>query len=175
LRRLSLGALLHDVGKLSIPRRLLSKPGALTAAERNLVRRHTVVGSSILEAVALPDLDLAGEMARSHHERWDGGGYPDGLGGDEIPWAARIMAVVDVYDALLRPRAYRAALEEGDAIAVLRRGAGSQFDAEVLASFLDLDPAFRRADPRPAVAFPRAARTPHSSAGRYRNQPRRQK
>ena len=144
LRRLTLGALLHDIGKLSVPTDVLRKPGELTAEERDQVQKHTLVGAAILETPALSELDMPAEMARSHHERWDGAGYPDGLARDEIPWAARIVAVTDVYDALRRPRAYRPAMCETTALDLMRQGASTQFDSEVLACFLALDPSFRR-------------------------------
>lgn len=146
LRDLTLAALLHDIGKLSVPQALLAKPGRLTLDEHQQMQRHTEIGATILGATALPSLDLPSEAARSHHERWDGGGYPDGLSGTRIPWVARIVAVVDVYDALRRPRPYRTAIGEGRALILMRRGGRRQFDPDVLEPFLALDPSLRRVE-----------------------------
>lgn len=157
LRRLTLGALLHDIGKLSIPDAVLFKPGRLTAEERDRMQRHTLVGAAILGATALPDLELPAVVARSHHERWDGRGYPDGRAAEEIPWAARIVAVADVYDALRRPRSYRPPMSEPMALEVMRRGAGTHLDCEVLDCFLALDPSFRRIALQPGMPAPATA------------------
>lgn len=157
LRRLTLGALLHDVGKLAVPDEVLFKPGRLTTEEHDRMRRHTLVGFRILGATALPDLELPAVIARSHHERWDGRGYPDGLAGADIPWAARIVAVADVYDALRRPRSYRPPMSEPMALEVMRRGAGTHLDSEVLDCFLALDPSFRRVALQPGLPSPPVA------------------
>jgi two-component system, cell cycle response regulator len=124
---------LHDVGKLAIPDAILSKPGRLDEQEWEFMRQHTIVGERIVaSATSLSDV---APIVRSSHERWDGGGYPDGLAGETIPLGARIIAVCDAYDAMTTTRPYRKAMSEADAIAELRRCAGHQFDPRVVAAF----------------------------------------
>jgi len=119
------GALLHDVGKLRINERILSKPGPLTLEERVCVRQHPLEGERIVgDEVDRP----VTEVVTAHHERWDGDGYPRGLAGDQIPLAARIVAVADAYLAMCEDRPYRERLSEGEALRELRDGAGTQFD-----------------------------------------------
>lgn len=125
---------LHDVGKFAIPDAILGKPGALTDDEWELVRRHPVVGQRILAAA--PALVHLAEIVRATHERFDGRGYPDGLVGAEIPLVARVVAVCDAFDAMTANRPYRPALSAEDALAELRRCAGTQFDPAVVAAFL---------------------------------------
>jgi diguanylate cyclase (GGDEF)-like protein/putative nucleotidyltransferase with HDIG domain len=127
-------ALLHDVGKVAIPDEILSKPGALDAAEWAFMKRHTVIGERIVSAA--PALARVAKFVRSTHERHDGTGYPDGLAGDAIPPIARIVAVCDAYDAIVTKRAYREARDSSTAIAELRRCAGTQFDPEVVDAFV---------------------------------------
>ena len=126
---LELGALLHDVGEIRTPEAVLGKAGPLTAEERRRVEAHPVQGVEILETVPLltPALDVVG----SHHERWDGGGYPSGLREDAIPLTARIVAVADALDAMTHERPYRKARPLGDALEALRDGAGKQFDPRI--------------------------------------------
>ncbi len=126
-------AQLHDVGKVAIPDAIMSKPGPLDQAEWEFIRRHTVIGQRIVDAA--PVLVGVGELIRASHERWDGNGYPDGLAGDQIPLGSRIIAVCDAYDAMTSDRRYRVALSPADAVAELRRCAGSQFDPDVVAAF----------------------------------------
>jgi putative two-component system response regulator len=131
---------LHDIGKVGIPDGVLLKPGRLTPDEIAVMRDHTAIGASTLDAALerSPNarfLHVAREIARSHHERWDGEGYPDRLKGDAIPLAARIMSVADVYDALTSRRVYKPALTHEAAAAALREGAGTQFDPLVVESF----------------------------------------
>ena len=126
---------LHDVGKMAIPDSILAKPGPLDGDEWEFVRRHTVVGQRILDAA--PSLGITGALVRSSHERFDGTGYPDRLSGDEIPLGARIIAVCDAFDAMISDRPYRAAKSPGEAVEELTRGAGTQFDPQVVAAFLD--------------------------------------
>jgi ribonuclease P protein subunit RPR2 len=127
------GFLLHDIGKVAVPDAILFKPGPLTPEERALVRRHPVVGAEILRHVDF--LEDAKIVVRHHHERWDGGGYPDGLAGEAIPSAARVFAVADALDALTSERPYRAAIRFAEARRAIRAGAGSQFDPEIVAAY----------------------------------------
>ncbi len=124
---------LHDVGKVAIPDDILLKAGPLTEEEWSFIRRHPVAGERIIAAA--PDLGAVAKLVRSSHERWDGHGYPDALGGDDIPLGSRIIAVADAFDAMTAGRSYRAAISQEDAIAELRDCAGSQFDAVVVEAF----------------------------------------
>lgn len=128
------GALLHDIGKLSIPDHILRKPGPLEEAERKEMQKHPVYAREMLAGI--PFLEQPARVAYSHHERWDGTGYPDGLKGDEIPLAARLFAVVDVWDALSSERVYRSAWPPEQVIAYLRANAGTQFDPQIVDAFL---------------------------------------
>jgi len=136
LENLRHGALLHDVGKIGVRDAVLSKPGPLDEDEWTEMRHHTVLGHELL--LGLPGLREATAVVRSHHERWDGGGYPDGLAGAAIPRLARIFAVVDVYDALSSDRPYRRAWGEDAVRAHLRAERGRQFDPEAVDALLDL-------------------------------------
>jgi HD-GYP domain-containing protein (c-di-GMP phosphodiesterase class II) len=124
------GALLHDLGKLIVAEEILEKPGPLTEEEWKVVKRHPDVGARMIEP--LESLSGALPVIRHHHERPDGTGYPDGLEGDEIPIAARIVATVDAYDVMLRGRPYRTKSSPAEALQELRRGAGGQFDVRVV-------------------------------------------
>jgi diguanylate cyclase (GGDEF)-like protein len=126
-------AALHDVGKVGIPDAILSKPGALDETERQFMRKHTIIGERILAAA--PVLAEAGKIVRSTHERYDGSGYPDGLVGEQIPVAARIIAVCDAYDVMTVGGSYRESIPHELAIAELRRFAGSQFDPAIVEEF----------------------------------------
>lgn len=130
---LEFGFLLHDVGKVAIPDAILYKPGPLTSEERALMAKHPEIGAEIVGGIEF----LAGavEVVRSHHERWDGHGYPDGLHGEEIPLAARVFAVADVLDALTTDRPYRPASTIRVAREMITAGAGSQFDPRVIDAF----------------------------------------
>ena len=137
------GFLLHDVGKIGIPDRILLKRGPLTSAERRLMQTHAVLGEQLLEAVPL--LRHEGLLVvRSHHERWDGRGYPDRLSGAAIPLGARIFAVADTLDAITSDRPYRQAGAWDAAVAEIVRLAGKQFDPEVVDAFRDVEPSLRR-------------------------------
>jgi putative nucleotidyltransferase with HDIG domain len=127
--------LLHDVGKIAIEERVLAKPGPLDSEEWRIVRRHPEIGARLVRE-ALGMGDEAASAVRHHHERFDGRGYPDGLAGEEIPLAARIVAVVDAFDAMTSDRPYRRALSVGQARAELARCAGSHFCPDVVAAFL---------------------------------------
>ena len=134
---LRLAAPLHDIGKIGIPATLLRKPGPLDDGERALMQEHTLHGRELLGGSGNDLLELAATIAWTHHERWDGGGYPLGLAGDEIPLAGRIVAVADVFDALTSDRPYRPARTAGEAVAMLRAGRGSAFDPAVVDAFLE--------------------------------------
>jgi diguanylate cyclase (GGDEF)-like protein/putative nucleotidyltransferase with HDIG domain len=135
IEALKIGALLHDVGKLAVPDHILNKPGKLTAAEFEKMKIHPIVGAQILERVGFPYPVVP--VVRHHHERWDGTGYPDGLTGDEIPITARILSVVDCFDAVHEDRQYRRGLTRDQAIELLRKAAGTQFDPGVVGLFLE--------------------------------------
>jgi len=127
---------LHDIGKLGIPDEILLKPAELSAGERRLMERHTEIGFRILAGSGSHLLELAAGIALTHHERFDGRGYPRGLACEEIPMAGRIAAVADVFDALTTDRVYRSALEPREAARLMRAGSGSQFDPAVLEALL---------------------------------------
>ena len=139
LRLLVLAAPLHDVGKIGVPDTVLRKSGLLTAAERAVMRRHTLIGARMLSSSDSPVLRLAERVALRHHERWDGGGYPDGLAGHQIPLAARIVAVADVFDALCCARPYKPPWTIEKSVVEVLGGAGTQFDPDVIAAFAELD------------------------------------
>ncbi len=159
---------LHDLGKLAVPDQVLEKSGALSDSEWELMRQHTVIGERILSAA--PALRPVGRLVRSSHERWDGGGYPDGLAGEQIPLGSRIIAVCDAYDAIVSERSYDAVRSPWEALAELRHQAGSPFDprvVEVLCEHLegDVAPGPSRRSER-ASGDARADRFPSSDAGR---------
>src|SRR5437588_1622375 len=131
---LRVGSYLHDVGKLAVPDHILNKPGALTPAEFEKTKVHTVVGAEILTRVNFPYPVLP--IVRHHHERWDGCGYPDGLSGEEIPVTARIMAIVDCFDSVREERPFRPGLPRDQAIEMLRKEARSHFDPELVSLFI---------------------------------------
>ncbi|MFL5897089.1 MAG: HD domain-containing phosphohydrolase [Solirubrobacterales bacterium] len=126
---------LHDIGKIAIPDEILRKEGELTAAEWELMRKHTIIGERILDAA--PALGPVASVVRSTHERWDGSGYPDRLAAKEIPLGARIIFICDAYHATTEGRAYRAALAEEQALEELRAGAGTQFDPDLVRTFCE--------------------------------------
>jgi two-component system cell cycle response regulator len=134
LRKLVAAAELHDIGKAAIPEAILDKPGKLDAQERAFVERHTLIGERIIAAA--PTGRPVATIVRATHERYDGRGYPDGLAGEQIPLAARIIAICDTYDAMTSARSYRAALPAQQALAEIRRCAGSQFDPRLAEVFL---------------------------------------
>jgi diguanylate cyclase (GGDEF)-like protein len=130
LKRLELGALLHDIGKIGIPSDILSKPGRLTADERAIMETHPELGERIIAPI--DRLQEVGAIVRHCHERWDGGGYPDGLAGKEVPLESRIIFVCDAYHAMTTDRPYRKRLSHPEAVRRLRESAGTQFDADVV-------------------------------------------
>ena len=135
LRLIRLAALLHDIGKIGIPGSILHKPGPLTEEEWVIMRRHPEIGRQILAQLG-GIFQLLSRIVVAHHERWDGQGYPSGLAKEEIPLGARILAVVDSYDAMTSDRLYRAAFSVTKARAELRRCAGRQYDPQVVEAFL---------------------------------------
>jgi putative two-component system response regulator len=145
------GFLLHDMGKIAIPDQILQKPGPLTRGERRRMQEHTVLGEQMLAGVAV----LAGEglrVVRSHHERWDGRGYPDGLGGSEVPLGARVFAVADALDAMTSDRPYRKALHWSAASEEIVAQSGKQFDPEVVDAFRAREPELREVQRELAAA-----------------------
>ncbi len=130
---------LHDVGKIGIPDRILLKAGRLTPEEFDVIKTHTTIGAKILSGGRFQLLRMAEEIALTHHERWDGTGYPQGLKGDSIPLAGRIVAIADAFDALTHERPYKRAWPVKEAAAELKRCAGTQFDPELVRVFLALN------------------------------------
>jgi hypothetical protein len=126
---------LHDLGKIAIPDSILLKPGRLEPEEFEVVKTHAVLGARVLAEGDSEVLAVAEWIARSHHERWDGDGYPDGLTGEAIPLVARVVAVADVFDVLVHERPYKEAWSVEDAAREIRSGAGTQFDPDVVAAF----------------------------------------
>jgi CHASE2 domain-containing sensor protein len=161
-------SLLHDVGKIGVPDAVLLQAGELTEEDRAIMRRHTTVGGAILSGSSAPIMRMAEEIALTHHEHWDGSGYPNGLAGEEIPLAGRICAVCDVFDALLSERPYKEPWRVDEALAELRRERAAHFDPRVVDAFIsivdDLDPSLlapSRAHapggrPAPRAAAPRS-------------------
>ena len=146
---------LHDIGKVGLPDRVLLKPGKLTEEEFEIMKTHTTLGrDAIAQAeqavgVELDFFTFAKEIAYSHQEKWDGTGYPLGLAGEQIPVSARLMAVADVYDALISRRVYKAALSHEDAVAIIAQTRGRHFDPDVVDAFLALQDTFHAI----AIAF----------------------
>lgn len=131
-RTLALAGPLHDVGKIGIPDNILLKPARLTTEEFEVMKTHTLIGARILSGSAVPILQRAEELALSHHEKWDGSGYPNGLTGEEIPLSGRILAVADVLDALTHHRPYRAAWPVSEAFDFIRSCSGAHFDPDLV-------------------------------------------
>ncbi len=144
VQNIRLAAPMHDLGKIGIPDAILQKPAGLTSEEFAVMKTHTVIGARMLEGSESAILQLAHEIALAHHERWNGTGYPRGLAGLEIPEVARILAIVDVYDALTHRRVYREALPEYEAMEIMEQGRGTHFDPFLFGVFLSLLPEIRR-------------------------------
>lgn len=142
--KLRMAAPMHDVGKIGIPDTILQKPGKLTDGEFKVMKTHTTIGAKMLSGSESPMLQMAQEIAFCHHERWDGTGYPQRLSGPFIPESARIVAIVDVYDALSHDRVYRPAMAEEKVLAILNDGRGTHFDPMLLHLFLGLLPEMRQ-------------------------------
>jgi diguanylate cyclase (GGDEF)-like protein/putative nucleotidyltransferase with HDIG domain len=134
VRALRAGALLHDIGKLAVPDHILNKPANLSAAEFEKTKIHTIVGAEILSRVNFPYPVIP--IVKHHHERWDGRGYPEGLTGEQIPITARIMSVVDCFDSVREHRPFRPGMTREEAIALLRKGAGTHFDPSIVELFV---------------------------------------
>jgi HD-GYP domain-containing protein (c-di-GMP phosphodiesterase class II) len=136
LDALTLGALLHDVGKIGVPDRILQKPGRLTDEEYQVIKRHPLLGARMLSPIK--ELAPAVPAVRYHHERFDGKGYPDGLRGEEIPLAARIVSVVDAYDSMVRERPYGYGVSREAALEEIEDNSGVQFDPRVVRTLLEM-------------------------------------
>ncbi len=147
--RLFKAAPLHDIGKVGIPDRILLKPGRLDADEFEIMKTHTTLGRNAIEnalqrvGVSVPLLEVAKEIALSHQEKWDGSGYPEGLAGEAIPLSARLMAVADVYDALISRRVYKAPMSHEQATEIIIAGRGRHFDPDISDAFVVLEQQFR--------------------------------
>jgi response regulator RpfG family c-di-GMP phosphodiesterase len=141
VRLVRAAAPLHDLGKIAIPDHVLLKPGKLTNEEFEVVKTHAVLGARVLAGAESPVLQAAERVARSHHERWDGSGYPDGLAAEEIPLEGRLVHVADVFDVLVHERPYKESWTVEAAAEEIQRGAGTQFDPEVVRAFAALDAA----------------------------------
>jgi HD-GYP domain-containing protein (c-di-GMP phosphodiesterase class II) len=151
LREVALGAALHDVGKVSVRPEVLAKPGPLSRDELSHIRAHPVEGAWLISGVA--SLTAALPYVLFHHERWDGGGYPTGRAGVEIPAEGRLLAVVDAYDAMISSRPYRGPIAVEEALGEVERCSGSQFDPDVARAFLDaFDAGEIAAEPVPQAA-----------------------
>lgn len=135
---------LHDIGKVGIPDYILLKPGPLTAEEYEIMKTHTALGRDAIEqaenqlGIKVDFLQVAKEIAYSHQEKWDGSGYPDGLKGEEIPLSARLMAIADVYDALISRRVYKSPMLHSEAAAIIAKGKGKHFDPELVDCFMTI-------------------------------------
>ena len=145
--RIRYAAPLHDVGKIAIPDSILLKPGRLDAEEFEVVKTHADAGARVLADGDSELLEVAEQIARHHHERWDGAGYPDGLGGDDIPLVARLVHVADVFDVLVNERPYKESWSVGDAAEEISGGAGTQFDPEIVEAFVAIGPRAWQAAP----------------------------
>jgi putative nucleotidyltransferase with HDIG domain len=136
IQAIKAASLLHDIGKLAIPEHILNKPGRLTPAEYEIMKRHATIGADILSVAGFPF--AVAPIVRHHHENWDGSGYPDGRAGDAIPVGSRILAVVDCYDALTSDRPYRPKMEDREALQILRDRRGTMYDPQVVDTFLSI-------------------------------------
>lgn len=152
-----IGALLHDVGKIEVPTEILTKNGPLSPEERAIMERHAAIGAELLRDIEFPWDVLP--MIRSHHERWDGRGYPDQLEGETIPLTARVLCIADVFDALASDRPYRVAFPRDEALAIMEKDVGKAFDPALFPRFLQvvtrpgvaMNPPIRQPDARQSV------------------------
>ncbi len=165
IKLLFTSAPLHDIGKIGIPDRILLKPGRFTPEEFEIMKTHTTLGRDAIEhaearlGMRVDFLHMAKEIAYGHQEKWDGSGYPEGKAGDAIPISARLMAVADVYDALISRRVYKDGMPHEVAVQIIREGRASHFDPDICDAFLDIVPAFQ------AIAA-RFADSDHDMAGK---------
>jgi putative nucleotidyltransferase with HDIG domain len=136
-RKVEFSALLHDVGKIAVPKEIINKPGELNESEWEIIKTHTIEGQRMLERVGGLMCEI-GLIVRSSHEHWDGTGYPDGLAGDQIPLEARIVAACDAFNAMTTTRSYRAAMSRHAAIEELEAHAGTQFDPRVISALIEM-------------------------------------
>jgi len=136
IEKIRIVGLLHDIGKIGIPESILNNPGKLTALEYYIMKEHPLKGVKIIQAI--DGMEEVALWVKHHHERWDGQGYPDGLAGEQVPLASRIIAVADTFDAMVSNRAYRRAMTHAKALEILRDVAGSQHDPAMTQCFLDL-------------------------------------
>lgn len=143
VENIRLASPMHDIGKIGVPDQILQKPGKLTPAEFDVIKTHTTIGGQILKNSDFAMIKAGHDIAMGHHEKWDGSGYPLGLSGERIPKSARLVAVVDVYDALSNDRVYRKALPEDQVLDIMEQGRASHFDPAFFDMFMDLLPRFR--------------------------------
>lgn len=172
VRLIEASSVLHDIGKVGIADAILHKPAALTSHERTEVQKHPVIGGDCLAEIerrlgASNFLQMAREIALFHHERWDGTGYPAGLKGEDIPLAARIVAIADNYDALVSRRPYKEPYTHETSVDLIRNGSGTQFDPKLIEVFLEIEPEFRDIARQYAAAARAAARTGRGTAGKH--------
>ena len=142
---------LHDIGKIQVPDAILNKPGRLTSDEFEIIKTHTTAGKEIItSAINMVSEEDSGylyearNLAYCHHEKWNGSGYPQGLKGEEIPLSARIMAVADVFDALVSKRSYKEPFSFEEAINIIKESSGSHFDPKIVEAFLKAEPKIRK-------------------------------
>jgi putative two-component system response regulator len=139
---------LHDIGKVGIPDSILLKPGKLTDEEFEIIKTHSDIGAKIIESMKLEGNDLylrhCREICRHHHERWDGTGYPDKLKGEDIPLSARIVSIVDVYDALVSPRCYKKSMSYEEGMKIITDNKGGQFDPYIVDVLLEVEDLFKK-------------------------------
>ncbi len=138
---IGLAAPLHDIGKIGIPDSILLHGGRLTAEQFEVMKTHCVIGHDLLDGTGVPLVQQAAEIALTHHERWDGTGYPQGLRGENIPLVGRVVAVADTWDALTHPRRYKDAWSRSDSLSEIRRSAGSHLDPRIVEVFVEMEAA----------------------------------
>ncbi len=147
IENMAIGSIMHDVGKIAISDMVLNKPGRLTSEEYEIMKRHTLKGAALLERISLtqshPSYIYACDIARHHHERWDGGGYPDGLQGDEITVWSQVVSIADVYDALISPRIYKKSFTPDEALDMILTGQCGTFNPKLVDCFLEVEPTIR--------------------------------